>query len=59
LAGSRFQRPFPYHLLRTGTDCHDLGVAYPDRTDERRTTRTLVQRLENLDHDVQLTRKAA
>jgi transposase len=48
-----------YHMLRTGTDFHDLGADYLDRTDERRTTRTLVHRLEKLGYDVQLTRKAA
>jgi transposase len=48
-----------YHMLRTGTDFNDLGVAYLDRTDERRTTRKLVQRLENLGYEVQITRKAA
>jgi predicted AAA+ superfamily ATPase len=46
-----------YHMLRTGTDFTDLGADYLDRTDERRTTRKLVQRLENLGYEVQITRK--
>lgn len=48
-----------YHMLRTGTDFQDLGADYLDRTDTRRTTRKLVQRLENLGYEVQITRKAA
>lgn len=48
-----------YQMLRTGTDFHDLGADYLDRTDERRTTRTLVRRLEKLGYDVELTRTAA
>jgi len=48
-----------YHMLRTGNAFHDLGADYLDRTDERRTTRKLVQRLETLGYDVQITRKAA
>ena len=48
-----------YHMLRTGTDFKDLGADYLDRADARRTTRKLVQRLENLGYDVQITRKAA
>ena len=48
-----------YHMLRTGTDFTDLGADYLDRTDARRTTRKLVQRLERLGYDVQLTRHAA
>jgi len=40
-----------YHMLRTGNDFNDLGADYLDRTDERRTTRKLVQRLENLGYD--------
>ena len=48
-----------YHMLRTGTDFKDLGADYLDRADARRTTRKLVQRLENLGYDVQITRKTA
>jgi hypothetical protein len=46
-------------MLRTGTDFHDLGADYLDRTDERRTIRKLVHRLETLGYEVQITRKAA
>jgi transposase len=48
-----------YHMLRDGKDFHDLGSQYLDRTDQRRTTRKLVKRLEALGYDVTISRKAA
>jgi transposase len=43
-----------YHVLKAGTIYRELGADYLDRLDERRTTRSLVNRLEQLGHRVTL-----
>lgn len=48
-----------YHMLRGGTDYHDLGDAYLDGLSKHRTTTALVSRLERLGYTVHLEVKAA
>lgn len=48
-----------YHMLSTGRPYHDLGAAYLDRVEKRRTTRNLLRRLERLGYDVTIQPKAA
>jgi transposase len=48
-----------YHVLKAGTVYRELGADYLDRLDERRTTRSLVNRLEQLGHRVTLEPIAA
>jgi hypothetical protein len=43
-----------YHLLKDGTDFHDLGGDYFDRRDQDALERRLVQRLEALGNKVSL-----
>jgi transposase len=43
-----------YHLLRDGTDYHDLGPRYFDERDRRAVQRRLVHRLEGLGYTVSL-----
>jgi transposase len=43
-----------YHLLRDGTDYHDLGHRYFDERDRRAVERRLVRRLEGLGYTVAL-----
>ena len=43
-----------YHLLRDGTDYHDLGPHYFDARDRRAVERRLVHRLEGLGYTVSL-----
>jgi len=43
-----------YHLLRDGTDYHDLGHRYFDERDRRAVERRLVHRLEGLGYTVSL-----
>jgi len=43
-----------YHLLRDGTDYHDLGPRYFDERDRRAVERRLVHRLEGLGYTVSL-----
>lgn len=47
-----------YHLLRDDVPYSDLGEQYLDRLDERRTTKTLVRRLERLGYTVELHKAA-
>jgi transposase len=48
-----------YHLLRYGTDYHDLGPHYFDERDRRAVERRLVRRLEGLGYRVALEPRAA
>ena len=48
-----------YHLLRHGTDYHDLGPQYFDERDRRAVERRLVRRLEGLGYRVALEPRAA
>ena len=48
-----------YHILATGAEYVDLGPAYLDRVDQKRTARQLTRRLQDLGYDVQITPKAA
>jgi len=48
-----------YHLLRHGTDYHDLGPQYFDERDRRAVERRLVRRLESLGYRVALEPRAA
>ncbi len=48
-----------YHMLAEGADYHDLGETYLDSVQQRRTTKSLVRRLERLGYEVQLKPKAA
>jgi len=43
-----------YHLLKNGTEYHDLGGNYFDKLNPERLTRYLVRRLERLGHKVTL-----
>jgi transposase len=43
-----------YHILRDGTDYHDLGGAYFDRRDKRRVAVRLVRRLTQLGYTVDI-----
>ena len=47
-----------YHLLRDGTDYHDLGSRYFDERDRRAVERRLVHRLEGLGYKVSLQQAA-
>jgi hypothetical protein len=47
------------HMLSTGRPYHDLGAAYLDRVEKRRTTRNLLRRLERLGYEVTSQPKAA
>jgi transposase len=44
-----------WHMLRDGTEWHDLGAAHFDRTDAHRTAVRLVRRLQQIGYAVQLT----
>jgi transposase len=48
-----------YHLLRHGTEYHDLGPQYFDERDRRAVERRLVRRLEGLGYRVALEPRAA
>jgi transposase len=48
-----------YHMLATGMPYKDLGATYLDGMEKRRTTGSLVRRLERLGYDVTLAPKAA
>ncbi len=48
-----------YHMLAGGTDYRDLAETYLDSVHQRRTTKSLVRRLERLGYEVQLKPKAA
>jgi transposase len=48
-----------YHLLRHGTDYHDLGPHYFDERERRAVERRLVRRLEGLGYTVALEPRAA
>lgn len=44
-----------WHMLRDGTQWHDLGAAHFDRADAQKTTNRLVRRLQEIGYAVQLT----
>jgi len=44
-----------WHMLREGTEWHDLGAAHFDRADATKTAHRLVQRLQQLGYTVQAT----
>ncbi|NTV88062.1 MAG: IS110 family transposase [Burkholderiaceae bacterium] len=44
-----------WHMLRNGTEWHDLGAAHFDRTDAHKTATRLVRRLQQIGYAVQLT----
>jgi transposase len=48
-----------WHLLKNGEQYKDLGADYFDRTDEDRTRRNLVRRLEKLGYEVRVEKKPA
>jgi transposase len=48
-----------YHLLRHGTDYHELGPSYFDERDRQAVQRRLVHRLEGLGYTVSLEPRAA
>jgi transposase len=48
-----------YHMLAEGADCRDLGETYLDSVPRRRTTKSLVRRVERLGYEVQLEPKVA
>jgi len=48
-----------YHMLSTGESYRDLGDAYLDQLEEKRTANHLVRRLERLGYAVAIERKAA
>jgi transposase len=48
-----------YHLLRHGTDYHDLGPHYFDERDRRAVERRLIRRLEGLGYTVALEPRSA
>jgi transposase len=48
-----------YHIIKAGTDYHDLGPDYFQRYDRRKAAQRLVQRLNNMGYHVQLQSVAA
>lgn len=48
-----------FHILRDGVDYRDLGPAYLDEVNERRTVKGLVARLERLGYAVDLAKQPA
>jgi transposase len=44
-----------YHMLKDGTDYHDLGADHFDRRSKQTKTNRLVKQLANLGYDVQIT----
>jgi transposase len=44
-----------WHMLRNGTEWHDLGAAHFDRADAHKTALRLVRRLQHIGYAVQLT----
>jgi transposase len=48
-----------YHMLATGSDYNDLGDAYLDQLNLRRSATNMVRRLRQLGYEVQISLKAA
>ena len=48
-----------YRMLATGANYRDLGAAYLDGLDRRRSASHLLRRLRDMGYDVQATPKAA
>ncbi|TAN56727.1 MAG: IS110 family transposase [Betaproteobacteria bacterium] len=44
-----------WHMLRNGTEWHDLGAAHFDRADAQKTATRLIRRLQQIGYTVQLT----
>lgn len=44
-----------WHMLRNGTEWHDLGAAHFDRADAHKTAHRLIRRLQQIGYAVQLT----
>lgn len=44
-----------WHMLRNGTEWHDLGAAHFDRADAHKTATRLIRRLQQIGYAVQLT----
>ncbi len=44
-----------WHMLRDGTEWHDLGAAHFDRADAQKTATRLIRRLQQMGYAVQLT----
>lgn len=44
-----------WHMLRDGTEWHDLGAAHFDRADAHKTANRLIRRLQQIGYAVQLT----
>ena len=44
-----------WHMLRDGTEWHELGAAYFDRADAAKTANRLIQRLQQIGYAVQVT----
>jgi hypothetical protein len=47
-----------WHMLRNGTEWRELGAAYFDRTDAKRTATRLIRRLQQIGCAVQVTSEA-
>ncbi len=43
------------HMLRNGTEWHDLGAAHFDRSDAAKTAARLIRRLQQIGYTVQAT----
>lgn len=43
-----------WHMLRDGTEWHDLGAAHFDRADKQKTAQRLIRRLQEIGYTVQL-----
>ena len=44
-----------WHMLRDGTEWHDLGAAHFDRAHAHKTATRLIRRLQQMGYAVQLT----
>src|SRR5690606_18917930 len=44
-----------WHMLRNGTEWHDLGAAHFDRSDATKTANRLIRRLQQIGYKVQAT----
>jgi len=44
-----------WHMLRDGTEWHDLGAAHFDRADATKTASRLIRRLQQIGYTVQAT----
>jgi len=44
-----------WHMLRNGTEWRELGAAYFDRADAKKTATRLIRRLQQIGYAVQVT----